>query len=251
MSLPSLESIRTDYLFVSDQLHGPGSAILRQPSNVKHISFRNGCLPGEAISELLRGVKNLRALVYEFQLLWCDEDYTATIDCFDLLGSLEANQSYSRTSQIGRSRYQGQSNRPSSRIRVLREIEIQTRRCFAGNDGGPANLIGLLPVSLEGFIMRRYKTTSVGGVEALTEAILLGLVRESKAQLPHLRTLHVSTKDPGAYSAFWDCLASDKTAQINPMLSFKIQGPASEGQISAWAANVCTCGQDCFGNGST
>ena len=34
MSLPSLESIRTDYLFVSDQLHGPGSAILRQPSNV-------------------------------------------------------------------------------------------------------------------------------------------------------------------------------------------------------------------------
>ena len=138
---------------------------------------------------------------------------------------------------------------PLREFHVLREIEIQTRRCFAENDGGPANLIRLLPIFLEGFTMRWYETTSVGGVEALTEAIL-GLVRESKTQLPHLRTLHVSTRDPGAYSALWDCLASDETAQINPMLSFKIQGPAGEGEIRAWAANVCTCGQDCFGNGS-
>ena len=29
-----------------------------------------------------------------------------------------------------------------------------------------------------------------------------------------------------------------------------IQGSAGEGEIRAWAANVCTCGQDCFGNGS-
>ena len=250
MSLPSLESIKTDYLSMYAQTHELSSTILRQPSNVKYISFRSGCVPGEAISELLRGVKNLRAFVYDFQPLWRSEEYSPTFDCFDMLCSLEANASHTLEHLVLRARDIKTSQiAPLREFHVLREVDIQTSGCFAVNDGGPANLIGLLPISLERLIMCWYETTSDDGVETLTEAIL-GLVRESKTQLPHLRMLHVSTTDQGAYSALWDCLASDKTAQINPMLSFKIQGPAGEGEISAWAANVCTCGQDCFGNGS-
>ena len=68
--------------------------------------------------------------------------------------------------------------------------------------------------------------------------------------LPHLRTLYLSTRDQEESDALWDCLASDETAQINPLLSFEIHGPSGGGPIAAWMDNECTCGNDCFGNNS-
>lgn len=61
-----------------------------------------------------------------------------------ILDHLELGAQDIKTSQIA----------PLPEFCVLREIEIQTRRCFAENDGGSANFIGLLPNSLEGFTMR-------------------------------------------------------------------------------------------------
>ncbi|CAF9942203.1 MAG: hypothetical protein ALECFALPRED_009568, partial [Alectoria fallacina] len=62
---------------------------------------------------------------------------------------------------------------------------------------------------------------------------MLGLVRDSETQLPNLRTLHVGTMDQGESDAIWDCLGSDETAQINPLLSFKMQGPNGSEEIPA------------------
>ena len=250
MSLPSLTSIKTESLFVDGRRYESNSAILPQPSNVVEISFRSGFLPPEALSELLQGVKNLKSFAYDFRHLWRDEEYTPAFDCLAVLGSVEANTGQTlEYLKLSAEDIEMRQIAPVRRFRTLREIEVRTNRCFAVNKGKPIDLISLLPVSLEKLTMSWYETTSADGVEILTEAIL-GLVRGSKTRLPHLRTLGVNTRDQVASDALWDCLGSDETAQVNPMLAFEIQDPSGGGEIPAWADNVCTCGQDCFGNNS-
>ena len=246
LSLPSLTSIKTESLFVDGRTHEANSAILPQPSNVVEMSFRSGFLPHEVISELLRGVKNLKTFAYDFRHLWRDEGYTPSFDCLAVINSIEANAGQTlEYLKLSAEDIEISQIAPVRGFHTLREIEIRTNRCFIERCSNPTDLIGLLPVFLEKLIMSWYETTSADGVETIKEAIL-GLVRESKTQLPNLRTLDVDTRDQAASDALWDCLASDETAQINPMLSFKIQG----GGIPAWVDNVCTCGQDCFGNSS-
>ena len=250
MSLPSLTSFRTKSLFVDGRTHEANSAILPQISNVTDLSFRSGLLPGMVFSELLRGVKNLKSFAYDFCHLWRDEDYTPSFECFPLLNSLEANagQTLERL-KLGAEKIETTDIAPARAFRALRDIEIQTSRCFAVDEDKPANFAGFLPVSLERFAMHWYKPTSTATVETLIKAVL-GFIGESKAQLPHLRMLHLSTASQEESDALSECLASDETAQINPLLSFHIRGPCGDGQeIAAWADNICTCGQDCFGNG--
>ena len=251
MSLPSLTSIKTNNLFVDGRTHEPNSAILPQPSNVTDVSFRSGFLPEKVFSELFRGIPNLKSFAYDFRHLWRDEDYTPPFDCLTVLRSLEANASNTlEYLKLGAKDIETSQIVPLREFRALREFEVQTSRCFAAAENKSANLIGLLPVSLERLAMRWYEVTYVLRVNILIEAIL-DLVRGSKAQLPLLRMLGVSTRDQGESDALWECLASDETAQINPTLAFNIQGPGSDGgEIRAWADNVCTCGQDCFGNGA-
>lgn len=250
MSLPSLASIKTESLFVDGRTYESNSAILPQPSNVVEMSFRSGFLPRKAFSELLQGVKNLKSFTYEFRHLWRDEEYTPAFDCLAILSTVEVNtgQTLEYLRLSAEDIEMGQIA-PVRRFRTLREIEVRTNRCFAVNEGKPTDLISLLPVSLEKFTMSWYETTSADGVEILKEAIL-GLIRRSKTRLPWLRTLGVNTRDQVASDALWDCLGSDETAQVNPTLAFEIQGPSGGGEIPAWADNVCTCGQDCFGSSS-
>lgn len=248
MSLPSLTSIKTESLFVDGRTYEAHSAILPQPSNVVEMSFRSGFLPHKAFSELLQGVKNLKSLAYDFRNLWRDEEYTPAFGCHALLSSVEANNGQAlEYLRLSAEDIEMGQIAPIRRFRTLREIELRTNRCFAVNEGQPTDLISLLPVSLEKLTISWYETTSADGIELLIEAIL-GLVRDSKTRLPRLRTLDVNTRDQVASDAFWDCLGSDEIAQVNPMLSFKIQGPSDGGEIPAWADNVCTCGQDCFGS---
>ena len=250
MSLPLLTSIKTDSLFVDDRTYEDSSGTLPQPSSVTDMSFRSGFLPEKAFSELLPGVKNLKSFAYNFRHLWRDEGHQPPFDCVAVLSSLEANADHTlQNLSLGAEEIETSQIAPVRKFRVLREIELQTLRCFAVDSGQPSDLISLLPTSLERLALCWCNTPSRHGVDTLIEAIL-GLVRESKTQLPHLRTLYLSTRDQDESDALWDCLASDETAQINPLLSFEIHGPSGGGPIAAWMDNVCTCGQDCFGNNS-
>lgn len=247
MSLPSLTSIKTESLFVDGRTYEAHSMTLPQPSNVIEMSFRSGSLPHKAFSELLQGVKNLKSFAYDIQDLWGDEDYTARSDFLAVLDSVEANAGQTlECLRLGAEDIRMDQIAPLRRFGTLRNIELWTYRCFAVNEGKPTDLISLLPVSLENLTLAWYETTSADGVELLTETIL-GWIRESKTRLPHLRTLAIITMDHMALDALWDCLSSEQTARINPMLSFKIRGPGGGGEIIAWADNVCICGQDCFG----
>ena len=251
MSLPSLTSIETDQLFVDGRTYDGNSAISTQPSNVKEVYFRNGYLPESAFSGLLRGMKNLKTFHYDFRHMWRDMDYTPPFHCLAVLDSLVANAGHTlerltlsaheiETSQIS----------PLRAFHTLREIEIRTHRCFAvGGAKIPAKLVTSLPVSLERLAMYWFGPTSVDATETLIEAIV-GFVRESTTQLLHLRKLHLSTQNSGEHDALGDCLWSDETAQINPLLSFYIGHHGGQAEMCAWADNVCTCGQDCFGHGS-
>ncbi|CAD6578272.1 MAG: hypothetical protein ASARMPRED_008667 [Alectoria sarmentosa] len=250
ISLPSLTSIKTNNLFVDGRRHRAKSAILPKPSNVSEFSVSNGFLPEKAISELLQGVKNLRIFAYNITNLWHDEDYTSKFDCLAVMNSLEANASHTLEHlKLGAPGVEASQIAPIRRFHALREIEIETSCCLAVEGSKIANLVSVLPVSVERLAICWHEATSVDGIGTLTEAIL-GLVRDSKTQLPSLRMLHVGTMDQGESDALWDCLGSDETAQINPLLSFKIQGPNSIEEIPAWVDNVCTCGQDCFGTNS-
>ena len=250
MSLPLLASIRTDSLFVDDRTYEDSSGTLPQPSNVTDMSFRSGFLPEKAFSELLRGVKNLTSFAYNFRHLWRDEEYQPPFDCATVLSSLEANACHTlQTLGLGAEEIETSQVAPVRQFRVLREIELQTLRCFAVTSGKPSDLVSLLPTSLERLAMSWYRTPSRHGVQTLIEAILR-LVRGSKTELPHLRTLYLSTRDQDESDALWHCLASDETAQINPMLSFEIHGPSGGGPIAAWIDNVCTCRQDCYASNS-
>ena len=250
MSLPSLASIKPDTLFVDGRTHEANSAILPQPSNVTEISFQSGFLPGTVLFELLRGVKNPKIFAYNFTHLWRDEDYRPTFDCLALMTTLEANASHNLEHLIlGAEDIQASQIAPTRGFHALREIEFDTNHCLAIEESRIANLIGVLPVSIERLTLRWDEGASADGVENLKEAFV-GLVRESKTQLPHLRTLNLSTRDQAQSDALWNCLGFVETAQMNKLLSFKIQGPNGSGEIPAWVDNVCTCGQDCFGDGS-
>ena len=250
MSLPLLTCIKTSSLFVDGRRHKTDSAVLPQNSNVTDMSFRSGYLPTEAIAGLLRGVKSLKSFTYEFRHLWRDEGFTLPFDCVAALETLETNAGHTLESlRLSAEEIEASQIAPLRDFRVLREIEMQTFRCFAVQGGKPADIILSLPISLERLAMSWYEGMSFKGIEEMTEAIL-ELVRESKSQLPHLRKLHFSTRDQREADALWDCLDTDETAQINPILSFEIRGPSSEGGICAWADNVCTCGRDCFGGSS-
>ena len=255
MCLPSLTSIETDALFVDGRTHEAGSAILPQASNVTDIAFRIGVIPEPFLSELLSGVKNLKTFSYDFMPLWHDDEYRSTFDCHALMTALEINASHSlqylrlgaddiKTSQIARVRG----------CHALREITFVTNRCLAIEGSNIQDLVGVLPVSIEILEIGWHGKTAADGVEKMREAFV-GLVRESKIQLPRLRTLAVSfhdQEDEEVSEALWDCLGSDETAQMNKMLSFEIQGPSGDRQIPAWIDNVnaCTCDQNCFADDS-
>ena len=244
MSLPMLASIKTDSLFVDDRTYVDSSGTLPQPSNVTEMSFRSGFLPEKAFSELLRGVTNLKSFAYNFRHLWRDGEHQPPFDCATVLSSLEANACHTlQTLSLGAEEIETSQVAPVRHFRVLREVELQTLRCFAVTAGKPSDLIGLLPTSLEKLAFSWYKNPSKHGVGTLIEAIL-ALVRGSKTELPHLRTLYLSTRDEEESDALWDCLDSDETAQINPMLSFEVHGPNDSGSLPAWIDSECTYGQD-------
>ena len=250
MSLPMLASIRTDSLFVDDRTYEGSSGAPPQPSNVTDMSFRSGFLPEKAFSELLRGVKNLKSFAYNFRHLWRDEEHQPPFDCATVLSSLEANACHTLQSLgLGADEIETSQVAPVRQFHALREIELQTLRCFAVTSGKPYDLISLLPTSLEKLAMSWYKPPSRHGVEILIEAIL-GLVRGSTTELPHLRTLSLSTMDQEESDALWCLLASNHTAKINPMLSFEIRGPNGGGPIPAWIDRACTCRHNCYGRHS-
>lgn len=248
MSLPSITSVKTESLFVDDRTYEANSAILPQPSNAMNLSFRSGFLPQQAFSELLRGVRNLKTFAYNFTHLWRDHDYTPPFDCLNLMKSIEANASHTLENlKLSALNLETSQLAPIRGFSALREIEIQTSRCFAVEESNIANFINVLPVSIERLSLRWYEVCSVDRVELLIEAVL-GLIRASKTQLPRLRMLQLDTRDQGESSALWECLGSDETAHINKLLAFKIQGPGGDGEIRAWSDNVCTCGENCFGS---
>lgn len=250
MSLPSLTSLKADSLFIDGRTHEVDSAILPRPSNVVELSFQ-GLIPEKAFSELLQGVKNLKAFEYKFTHLWRDEDYTPPFNCLAVMKSLEANASHTLESlKLSALNLETSQMAPIRGFVALREIEIQTKHCLAVEESNIKNLVSVLPVSVEKFALSWYEVSSVSCTETLIEA-MLGLVRASKTQLPNLRMLQVNSRDQGTSDALWDCLGSDETAQINENLGFNIQGPNGGGKIPAWADNVCTCGQDCFGKDSS
>lgn len=250
MSLPSLTSLKTESLFIDGRAHVADSAILAQPSNVTELSFQSSLIPEKAFSELLRGVRNLKTFAYSFTHLWREENFTPPFDSLAVLKSLEDNASHTLESlKLSALNLETSQMTPISGFIALREIELRTSHCLAVEQSSIASLVGVFPVSIERIAMKWHEVSSVGGVEALIEAIL-GLVRASKTQLPNLRMLQVHTRDQGESDALWDCLASDETAHINARLAFSIQGPTGGGEIPAWVDNVCTCGQDCFGENS-
>ena len=244
MSLPSLASITTDNLFIDGRTYEANSAILSEPSNVMEVSFRNGYIPEDAVSELVRGMRNLKTFAYSFTHLWRDERYTPSFLCLDLLNSLEATASHTLESlklsarvldlEIG-------EIAPLREFSALREVDIRTISCFAVGDSANPRLVSVLPDSIEKLAIRWHKDSFIKWREAV-----LDLVRASKTQLPRLRKLHMEFGDIEESDALWECFASEETAQLNKMLSFKIQGPHAGGEFPAWVDNVCTCGQDCF-----
>ncbi|KAL9067018.1 MAG: hypothetical protein Q9161_007191 [Pseudevernia consocians] len=245
MSLPSLASITTHNLFIDGRTYEANSAILSEPSNVMEVSFRNGYIPEDAVSELVRGMRNLKTFAYSFTHSWRDEQYIPSFRCLDLLNSLEATASHTLESlklsaraldlKIG-------EIAPLREFSALREVDIRTTSCFAVGDSANPRLVSVLPDSIEKLAIRWHKDSFVMWREAV-----LDLVRASKTQLPRLRKLHIESGDIEDSDALWECFASDETAQLNKMLSFKIQGLRAGGEFLAWVDNVCTCGQDCFG----
>lgn len=251
MCLPSLTSIETNTLFVDGRTHEASSAILPQASNVTDIAFRAGLVPQTVLSEILSEVKNLKSFTYDFFHLWREDDYRPPFDCHALMTTLENNASHSlQYLRLGAEEITTSQMAPVRGYHALREIAIITNRCLAVEGSNIQDLIGVLPVSIERIELRWHRKTAADGVEKLTEAFV-GLVRESKVQLPRLKTLAISfQEDEDVSRALWDCLGSEETAKMNKMLSFEIQGPNGHGRISAWDDNVCTCGQDCFADNS-
>ena len=246
MSLPSLTSIKTESLFVDGRTHEASSAILPQPSNVTEIHFQSGFIPEHAMSELLQGVKNLKTFVYDLRHLWRDEDYKPPFNCLAVTNSVGATSSHTLESlMLSASNLETSQIAPIRGCGALREIGFRTTHCVAV-ENEIADLVSALPVSIEKLTMSWHEVTSVDGVETLTEA-MLDLVLASKTRLPHLRILDLKTVDQGESDALYDCFISDDTAQINRLLAFNVQGPDSGAEIPAWADNVCTCGEDCFG----
>ena len=247
MCLPSLTSIETNTLFVDGRTHEASSAILPQASNVTDIAFRSGFVPQTVLSEILSGVKNLKSFTCDFVQLWRDDDYRPPFDSHAFMSTLEINAAHSlQYLRLGIDEIKTSQMASVRGYHALREIVLLTNRCLAVEGSNIEDLIGVLPVSIERIELRWRRKTAADGVKKMIEAFV-GLVRESKIQLPRLRTLAVSFQEDEEISqALWDCLGSDETAQMNKLLSFEIRGPNSHGQIPAWNDNVCTCGQDCF-----
>ena len=253
MCLPSLTSIETSTLFIDGRTLEASSAILPQGSNVTDISFRGGFIPETALSEILSGVKNLKRFTYDFIHLWRENDYRPTFDCHSLVTALEINASHSlEYLRLGADDIKTSHMAPVRGCHALREIVFFTNRCLAIEGSNIQDLIGVLPVAIERLEISWHGKTAADEVEKLREAFV-GLVRESKVQLPGLRNLAVSfhsQENEKVSEALWDCLGSEETARMNEMLSFDIQGPSSHGHIAAWIDNVCTCGQNCFADNS-
>lgn len=249
MSLPSPISVRAESLFVDGRTREADYAVLAQPSNVTELSFDNCLLPEQAISELLRGVKSLKTFAYNFRHLWFDEDYRPPFKCLAVMHVLAANASHSlETLGLSASNLETSHIAPLCRFSALREIKIRTSRCFLV-DSNIAYLVSVLPVSIEELTISWHDPTSVDRRETLTEAFL-DLIRASKTRLPKLRMLRADLGNSEESDTLAECLDSDETAQINRLLAFHIQCRGSEREIPAWADNVCTCGEDCFGNDS-
>ena len=179
-----------------------------------------------------------------------DQEYEPAFDCLDVIHPLVVLASHTLEHlELGSLDIEiGQI--PSMRgFRALREIEFETSRCLIVDESKIAGFVGALPITIERIAMRWDEPNCVDGFGELTEAFL-SFIRESKTQLPHLRTLHVTSRDEEEYDALWDLFTTNATAQLNTRLSFDLQGPNGGGEIPAWADNVCTCGQDCFGNDS-
>ena len=250
MSLPSLTSIKTNNLFVDGRTHEAQSAILPQPSNVMDLSFQNGSLPQKVFSELLRGVENLRNVAYSFSHPPHDQEYEPAFDCLAVIHPLVVHASHTLEHlELGFLDTEIGQIASMRGFRALREIEFETSRCLIVDESNIAGFVGALPITIERIAMRWDESNCVDGFGELTEAFL-GFIRESKTQLPHLRTLHVTSRDEEEYDALWGCFTSDATAQMNTTLSFDLQGPNDGAEIPAWADNVCICGQDCYGNDS-
>lgn len=248
MSLPSPTSITTETLFIDGRTHETNSAILRQPSNVKELSF-DGCLiPEQVISELLKGVKNLKTFAYHYRHLW-HEDYKPPFNCLAVMHSLAANASHTLENlKVKVSKLETSHIAPICRFSALRELKIRTDRCFVAKSN-IAYLLSTLPASIEKLAISWQEATSVDGPETLTEAFL-DLIRASETRLPRLRMLQLDPGNGTDSETLFDCLFSDETAQVNKRLAFNIQCPGGWREIEAWADQVCTCGQDCFGNDS-
>lgn len=248
MSLPSLTSLKTESLFIDGRTHETDSAILRQPSNIMEISF-DGCLvPEKVISELLRGVKNLKTFVYSYTHLW-HEDYRPPFNCLAVMHSLASNASHTIESlELRSSDLETSHIAPICRFSALRELKIRTSRCFIAKCN-IAYLVSVLPASIEKLTISWQEVTVADGTETLTEAFL-NLIRASKTRLPQLRMLQLDPGNGQESEPLFECLFSEETAQINSLLAFNVQCPGGLREIKAWADQVCTCGQDCFGNDS-
>lgn len=249
MSLPSPISVRAETLFVDGRTHEANSAVLAQPSNVMELSFNKCLLPEQAISELLRGVKNLKTFAYNFIHLWRERDYNTPFNCLAVMHSLAANASHTlETLKLSASSLETSHIAPLCKFSALREVKIRTSRCFLV-DSNIAYLVSVLPVSIEKLAISWHEVTSVDGTETLTEAFL-DLIRASKTRLPQLRMLRVDPGNREESEPLDECLGSDETAQINKQLAFNIYCPGGWREYPAWADLVCTCGKDCFGNDS-
>ena len=248
MSLPSPISITTQSLFIDGRTHETDCAILRQPSTVMGLSF-DGCLvPEQVISELLRGVKNLKTFAYSYRHLW-HEKYKPPFNFLAVMHSLAANANHTlETLELNASDLETSQIAPICRFSALRELKIRTSRCFVA-DSNIAYLVSVLPASIEKLAISWQEVTSADGTETLTEAFL-DLIRVSKTRLPRLRLLQLDPGNGKESDPLFDCLFSDETAQINKRLAFGIQCPGGWRELEAWASYVCTCGQDCFGNDS-
>ena len=143
-------------------------------------------------------MKNLRVFTYNITNLWRDEDYTSKFDCLAVMGSLEANASHTLEHlKLGAPGVEASQIAPIQGFHAaLREIEIETSCCLAVEESKIANLVSVLPVSVE-------------------------------------RLAICWHMNQGELDALRDCLGSDETAQINPLLSFKIQGPNGSEEIPA------------------
>ncbi len=144
MSVPSLKSIKTTYLFADSRIDEANSATLLQPSNVRQMSFQNGLVSDRVVSDHRQGVTNLKSFVYDFQHSRRDDQYTPPFDCLAMISSLVAKAIHSLEHlKLGADEIERGQVTPARRFHALRDVEIRTNRCFAVVEGRPAKYYSL------------------------------------------------------------------------------------------------------------